>query len=168
MKKAGSSTIGPSGRTYDKPFAPALMSWSVGILPKHLLAGKEITTSPLGRRPIGTGPYKFKEWVTGQKIVLVSNPDYFEGRPYIDGYILRIIPDTATMFPGAPRERHRPDGVDAAPVHAADGEQPLPGEFQQVPLPLLRLHLHGLQFEKPLFTDKRVRQAIAHAVNRVE
>ncbi|MCJ7795932.1 MAG: ABC transporter substrate-binding protein, partial [Thermoleophilia bacterium] len=57
--------------TYDKPFAPALMSWSVGILPKHLLAGKEITTSPLGRHPIGTGPYKFKEWVTGQKIVLV-------------------------------------------------------------------------------------------------
>ena len=36
--------------------------------------------------------------MTGQKIVLVSNPDYFEGRPYIDGYILRIIPDTATMF----------------------------------------------------------------------
>ncbi|MDP2840274.1 MAG: ABC transporter substrate-binding protein, partial [Syntrophales bacterium] len=84
--------------TYDKPFAPALMSWSVGILPKHLLAGKEITTSPLGRHPIGTGPYRFKEWVTGQKIVLVSNPDYFEGRPYIDGSILRIIPDTATMF----------------------------------------------------------------------
>src|SRR5512135_2729028 len=84
--------------TYDKPFAPALTSWSVGILPKHLLAGRDITTSPLGRHPIGTGPYKFKEWVTGQKIVLISNPDYFEGRPYIDGYVLRILPDKATMF----------------------------------------------------------------------
>jgi len=40
----------------------------------------------------------FKEWKTGQKIVLISNPDYFEGRPYIDGYIMRIIPDMATMF----------------------------------------------------------------------
>jgi peptide/nickel transport system substrate-binding protein len=45
--------------TYDKPFAPALMSWSVGVLPRHLLEGKDITTSPLGRRPIGTGPYRF-------------------------------------------------------------------------------------------------------------
>ena len=83
---------------YDKPFAPALMSWGAAILPKHLLDGKDITKSPLTRHPIGTGPYKFKEWVTGTKIVLVSNPDYYEGRPYLDGYIMRIIPDTATMF----------------------------------------------------------------------
>ena len=74
------------------------MSWGGAILPKHLLFGKDISTSPLARHPIGTGPYKFKEWVTGQKIVLVANPDYYEGRPYIDGYIMRIIPDTATMF----------------------------------------------------------------------
>jgi len=84
--------------TYDRPFAPALTSWSAAILPKHLLEGTDITRTPLSRHPVGTGPYMFKEWVTGQKIVLVSNPDYWEGRPYIDGYIMRIIPDMATMF----------------------------------------------------------------------
>ena len=154
--------------TYDKPFAPALMSWSVGILPKHLLAGKEITTSPLGRRPIGTGPYKFKEWVTGQKIVLVSNPDYFEGRPYIDGYILRIIPDTATMF-----LELRANGIDRM------GLTPL--QFtRQTENNLFRENFNkyrylsfaytymGYNLKNPLFADKRVRQAIAHAVNRVE
>jgi hypothetical protein len=83
---------------YDKPFAPALMSWGASILPKHLLEGKDIKSTPLARKPVGTGPYLFKEWVTGQKLVLASNPDYFEGRPYLDGYIMRIIPDTATMF----------------------------------------------------------------------
>ena len=154
--------------TYDKPFAPALMRWSVGILPKHLLAGKEITTSPLGRRPIGTGPYKFKEWVTGQKIVLVSNPDYFEGRPYIDGYILRIIPDTATMF-----LELRANGIDRM------GLTPL--QFtRQTENNLFRENFNkyrylsfaytymGYNLKNPLFADKRVRQAIAHAVNRVE
>ncbi len=154
--------------TYDKPFAPALMSWSVGILPKHLLAGKEITTSPLGRRPIGTGPYKFKEWVTGQKIVLVSNPDYFEGRPHIDGYILRIIPDTATMF-----LELRANGIDRM------GLTPLQNT-RQTENNLFRKNYNkyrylsfaytymGYNLKNPLFTDKRVRQAIAHAVNREE
>jgi peptide/nickel transport system substrate-binding protein len=144
------------------------MSWSVGILPKHLLAGKEITTSPLGRHPIGTGPYKFKEWVTGQKIVLVSNPDYFEGRPYIDGYILRIIPDTATMF-----LELRANGIDRM------GLTPL--QFtRQTENNLFRENFNkyrylsfaytymGYNLKNPLFVDKRVRQAIAHAVNREE
>jgi len=154
--------------TYDKPFAPALMSWSVGILPKHLLEGQEITTSPLGRRPVGTGPYKFKEWVTGQKIVLTANADYFEGRPWIDGYILRIIPDTATMF-----LELRAGGIDRM------GLTPL--QFtRQTETPVFRKNYNkfrylsfaytylGYNLKHPLFSDKRVRQAIAHAVNRQE
>ena len=154
--------------TYDKPFAPALMSWSVGILPKHLLAGKEITTSPLGRRPIGTGPYKFKEWVTGQKIVLVSNPDYFEGRPYIDGYILRIIPDTATMF-----LELRANGIDRMGLtplqYTRQTESNLFREnFNKYRYLSFAYTYMGYNLKNPLFTDKRVRQAIAHAVNRVE
>jgi peptide/nickel transport system substrate-binding protein len=84
--------------SYKKPFAPALASWGTHILPKHLLEKQDITKTPLARHPIGTGPYIFKKWVTGQKIVLAANPDYFEGRPCIDGYIMRIIPDMATMF----------------------------------------------------------------------
>ncbi|MFH2120398.1 MAG: peptide-binding protein [Pseudomonadota bacterium] len=154
--------------TYDKPFAPALMSWSVGILPKHLLAGKEITTSPLGRHPIGTGPYKFKEWVTGQKIVLVSNPDYFEGRPYIDGFILRIIPDTATMF-----LELRANGIDRMGLtplqYMRQTENNLFREnFNKYRYLSFAYTYMGYNLKNPLFTDKRVRQAIAHAVNRVE
>ena len=42
--------------TYAKPFAPALGSWGLAILPKHLLAGQDITKSPLARHPVGTGP----------------------------------------------------------------------------------------------------------------
>ena len=154
--------------TYDKPFAPALMSWSVGILPKHLLAGKEITTSPLGRRPIGTGPYKFKEWVTGQKIVLISNHDYFEGRPYIDGSIMRIIPDTATMF-----LELRANGIDRMGLtplqYTRQTENNLFREnFNKYRYLSFAYTYMGYNLKNPLFADKRVRQAIAHAVDRVE
>jgi len=156
--------------TYDKPFAPALMSWGSAIYPKHLLAGKDISQSPLTRRPIGTGPYKFKEWVTGQKIVLVSNPDYFEGRPYIDGFIMRIIPDMATMF-----LELRANGIDQ--IGDPPGLTPLQ-YTRQTETPYFRDNFNkyrylaftytylGYNLKNPLFADKRVRQALAHAIDR--
>jgi peptide/nickel transport system substrate-binding protein len=122
----------------------------------------------LARHPIGTGPYKFKEWVTGQKIVLVANPDYWEGRPYIDGYIMRIIPDTATMF-----LELRANGIDQM------GLTPL--QFKrQTESPLFHKHYNkykylsfsyvylGYNLKNPLFADKRVRQAIAYAIDKDE
>ena len=83
---------------YKEPYAPALESWGMGIIPKHILYGKDITNEYYSRNPVGTGPYKLKEWVTGQKIVLEAFDSYFEGKPKIDKYIARVIPDTATMF----------------------------------------------------------------------
>ena len=47
---------------------------------------------------MGTGPYIFKEWRAGEKIALAYNPNYFEGRPYLNGYVYLVKPDTATMF----------------------------------------------------------------------
>jgi len=154
--------------TYERPFAPALMSWGTAILPKHLLEGKDITRSSLARRPVGTGPYQFKEWLSGQKIVLKSNPDYFEGSPYIDGYITRIIPDMATMF-----LELRANGIDRM------GLTPLQYK-RQTENNLFRKNYNkyrylsfsyvylGYNLRKPMFSDRRVRQAIAHAVNKPE
>ncbi|MCX7816818.1 MAG: peptide-binding protein [Syntrophales bacterium] len=154
--------------TYEKPFAPALMSWNISILPKHLLEGKDITTSPLARHPIGTGPYCFKQWVGGQKIVLSSNKDYFEGRPYIDGYVMRVIPDSATMF-----LELRANGIDQM------GLTPLQYR-RQTENNLFRKNFNkyrylsssyvylGYNLQNPLFKDRTVRQAIAHAINKEE
>jgi peptide/nickel transport system substrate-binding protein len=154
--------------TYDKPFAPALISWGNAILPRHLLVGKDITKSPLKRWPIGTGPYMFKEWITGQKIVLISNPDYFEGRPYIDGYITRIIPDTATMF-----LELRAQGIsymDLTPLqYTRQTENNLFKKyFNKYRYLGFKYTYLGYNLKNPLFTDKRVRQAISYAINKEE
>ena len=66
---------------YKEPFAPALESWTMGIIPEHIFKNGDINNNPANRHPIGTGPYKFVEWKTDEKIVLAANPDYFEGRP---------------------------------------------------------------------------------------
>src|SRR5208283_4191886 len=84
--------------TYNEPYAPALGSWGQSMLPAHRLEGQDVLQSPLKRNPVGTGPYRFVEWKTSEKIVVDSYHDYFEGRPYIDRVLTRTIPDLATMF----------------------------------------------------------------------
>lgn len=60
---------------YNRPFAPGLSSWgSLVVLPKHLLEGKDIHTTPYSRKPIGIGPYIFKEWKTGRRLSCRPTP----------------------------------------------------------------------------------------------
>ena len=154
--------------TYDKPFAPALISWSSAVLPRHLLAGKDITKSPLSRHPVGTGAYKFKEWVAGQKIVLLSNEDYFEGRPYIDGRITRIIPDTATMFLELRARNIGMMGLTPLQYTRQTDNNLFKENFNKYRYLAFAYTYLGYNLKNPLFMDKRVRQAISYAINKDE
>lgn len=153
---------------YRTPYAPALASWGTAILPAHLLEGKDITRSPLARRPVGTGPFRFKEWVAGQKIVLEANPDYFEGRPYLDRYVYRVIPDTSTMY-----MELKAGGVDLmglTPVQYArqTDTQRFKGQFNKYRYPSNGYLYLGYNLRHPLFKDQRVRRAITAAINKDE
>lgn len=154
--------------TYEKPFAPALASWGTGILPAHLLEGKDITKSPLARKPVGTGPYRFTEWVAGQKIVLDANPTYFEGRPYIDRYIYRIIPDTSTMY--MEMKAGAIDLMNLTPVQYArqTSSRLFMSRFNKFRYPSSGYLYMGYNLRHPLFGDKRIRQAITAAINKDE
>lgn len=69
----------------------------VPILPAHLMRDGDLNTHPLLRKPVGTGPYRFAEWATGQRIVLSRNERYWGEKPRISRLVYRIIqsPDTA-------------------------------------------------------------------------
>ena len=66
---------------------------TIGILPKHLLEGKDLQSDDFFRFPIGTGPYKMKSWDEDQAITLVKNEDYFKGAPKIDAIVFKIVED---------------------------------------------------------------------------
>ena len=153
---------------YDNPFAPALASWGTNILPAHLLEGQDITKSPLARKPVGTGPYRFKEWIAGQKIVLEFNPDYFEGRPYLDRYIYRIIPDTSTMY--MEMKAGAIDLMSLTPVQYArqTTTRQFTSRFNKFRYPSSGYLYMGYNLRHPLFGDKRIRQAITAAINKEE
>ncbi len=152
--------------TYTEPFAPALESWSMGIIPKHVLEGKDIGGEEVNRNPVGTGPYRFSEWVTGQKIVLDAYDEYFEGKPGVERYVSRVIPDQATMF-----LELKFGGIDYMSLtptqYKLQGNTELFNDyFQKFRYPAFSYTYMGYNLRDPRFADKRVRRAITHAINK--
>lgn len=155
--------------TYREPFAPALSSWgNLVVLPKHLLYGKDITKSRLGRKPVGLGPYCFSDWKTQERIELKANPNYFEKRPCIDRYIMRIIPDPATMF--LELKSGGLDWMGLSPIQYERQANTLFFEinFNKYQYLSFSYTYLGYNLKFPLFSDKRVRQAIAFAIDKDE
>jgi len=152
--------------SYAEPFSPALESWAMGMIPKHLLEGKDINTDAFNREPVGTGPYKFKEWIAGQKIVLDANDRYFEGRPNIDQFIYRIIPDSSTMF-----QELLSGGVDMmglTPLQYLRKSETrrIRDNYRKFRYPANAYTYMGYNLTNPLFGDVKVRQALSYAINR--
>jgi len=78
--------------TMDKYNAAMLDYFSLGILPKHLLEGKDIATDSFNQNPIGTGKYKLVDWDTaGGMIVLERNTDYYGKIPSIERVIYKTV-----------------------------------------------------------------------------
>lgn len=153
---------------YKEVFAPALSSWTVAILPSHLLKGKEITKSSLNRKPVGTGPYILQEWTTGEKIVLKANPSYFEGKPYINKIVYRIIPDQATMFLELKSENIDFSGLTPLQYFRQTESPFFKRNFKKYRYPASAFTYIGYNLRKPFFADKRLRQALSYAIDKKE
>jgi peptide/nickel transport system substrate-binding protein len=154
--------------TYKEPFAPALESWGMGIVPKHLLEGKDLSSPEINRNPVGNGPYRLAEWVTGQKIVLDASGNYFEGRPNIDKVIYRIIPDASTMFLELKFGGIDYMGLTPPQYKLQTNTAFFRKYFQKFRYPSFGYTYLGYNLLNPLFSDRLVRQAMAYAINKNE
>lgn len=150
---------------YKEPFAPALESWCKGIMPRHVYGTGDFNSHPANRAPVGCGPYKFVEWKVDEKIVLVANPDYYEGRPRISRYIFRVIPDLAVQFLELRNESVDNMGLTPDQYKAYDSFFKKYNKFRY---PAFSYTYLGFNLKKPLFKDRRVREAIARAVDKRE
>jgi len=84
--------------TLERPFAPflALLAYpAASVVPREETArwGRQFSTHPMG-----TGPFRFREWRHDDRVVLDANPDYFQGAPHLDRIVFRVIPDEMTRF----------------------------------------------------------------------
>ena len=143
------------------PFVTALAMGHAKIVPHDVV---EKAGDAFGAHPIGTGPFRFVSWERGRSLTLAANPDYFGGAPRLARVIYRI-------FPGEP--------VDAVYTEFVNGrleESPVPGrdyhrivrapEHRYLKRPMFNLRFYGINVRQKPLDDRRVRQAIVHAVDR--
>ena len=154
--------------TYRRPLAKALSSWSFSIMPAHLLEGQDLTTSPLARRPIGTGPYKFDKWEAGQRVTLAANDDYFAGRPHIDRLVVKIIPDLNAQMLELMAGNIDTMNLTPDQYEEKSGAAAFTAAYNTFRYPAFSYGYLGFNLKRPLFQDQRVRQALAYAIDKEE
>jgi peptide/nickel transport system substrate-binding protein len=156
--------------TYKHVYAKALQSWEMWMLPKHLLApyvpDGRLREAPQNRNPVGSGPYRFQEWRTGEKVVVTASPDFYDGAPYISRIVYRVIPSQATIF-----LELKAEGVDSASLTAVQYQRQTDHDgfrraFNKYRYPSNTYTYFGFNLRDPRFADRRVRQAFAHAIDK--
>lgn len=147
----------------------ALAAGETPILPAHRYDADSAVQNPLNAAPIGTGPFRFKQWERGSHIIYERNADYWQsGKPQVQTLIFRIIPDIAARLNGF--QNGSIDIGESSPIPLS--EVPKLGAY-----PHLATSTHGyednatitmLEFnlERALLQKPAVRQAIAHALSR--
>ena len=102
IETPNATTVKISLKKVYSPFLEILTAHDGCIMPKHIYEGGDVFKNPRNNdQPIGSGPFKFKEWQKGSHVTLVRNENYFKkGRPFLDSVIYRIIPNA-----GDPRHR---------------------------------------------------------------
>jgi oligopeptide transport system substrate-binding protein len=143
------------------PFVSILAVGQAKIVPRELV---EEQGEAFGTKPVGTGPFRFVRWERGKEIVLAANTDYFDGPPKLARLVYRI-------FPG-----ERLDGVFAEFRAAALEDTPIPTKdyrqivasqaYQYVRRPIFNLRHYGFNTRMKPLDDRRVRQALVHAIDR--
>lgn len=141
--------------------------FNASILPRHIYEGTDVAKNPANLRPVGTGPFRLKDWVKGSHIELVRFDEYFKpGMPYLDRVVFKFVPDVNTAI--AAMEAGEVDLVPRwVPVSQVARLKAKPSiELSTVGgMALSQNRLMTFNMRDPALKDIRVRQAIARAID---
>jgi len=112
---------------------------------------------------VGTGPFKFVEWVEGDHITLAANEDYWGGRPKIDEVLFRVIPDDSARFLALRAgDIHALEQATAEDIATADADP----DLYVMARPALNTGYLSFHYRLEEFRDINLRKAVVHAINR--
>ena len=149
--------------TLSAPNVAMLDYLTVGMLPKHLLDGKDLATDSFNQNPVGTGPYKLESWDQGQSITLKKNENYYAGDPKIETIIFKIVPDEkarALQLQSGELDFAQISPQDAEQFRTADG-------FSVYDMDTADYRGILYNFNNPLFQNNReLPNALSYAIDR--
>ncbi len=153
-----------------KPHPAILLALSQAlcpIIPKHIFGdGQDIKTHPMNLKPIGSGPFKFVEYKTGEHIILEAYDKFFLGAPKLDRIIIKIIRDAVNRSVSLERKECHMNlqanvSLDIKRAKKMDHLKVEPTGEAVSPLFWLAFNT-----QKGVFKDKLVRQAISYAIDK--
>lgn len=147
----------------DYPYAPIL-----SILASNegsILSPKAIAehSDTLAKNPVGTGPFKFQSWTPGQEMILAKNDSYWGDIPKVDNVIYKVVPeDTTRIAMVESGEAQIGDQLPVTELERVQGSSDMTLSRTEG----LGVEYIGFNVKKKPFDDVRVRQAIAHAIEK--
>jgi len=142
------------------PFLATLASGWSAILPKSLIdSGWDFAS-----KPVGTGPFVFKEWIRDSRISLDANPSYWmKNLPKVSGVNFQIIPERAVQIQGLMTGAvDIVDGVDPSDIATLSKNKDVRVDTNLSSMVLVL----AFNCAKPELRDARVRQAISMAIDK--
>lgn len=153
---------------YRVPYYRALeVCGEMPIVPAHLFAeGDDFNLHPIGRQPLGTGPYRLIKWDTGEQIVLERDDRYWGIKPHLRRIVFKVVTDSTVAL-----EVLKQHGLDVMSLRPIQWSMQTRGkrfqqDFQKLKYYLPSYNFIGWNLRRPLFQDRRVRQAMTMLVNR--
>ena len=151
--------------TLTQPNAAFLANMYTSMLPEHILGDVDPGTwgnDDFNRAPIGTGKYKFIEWKAGQYITLERNEDYYGTMPSIKNVTVQFGADTTLV---AALMNGEIDVLYNLPASEVENVEAMPSStsysYEQMTVSYI-----GLNQLVPSLSDKNVRMALAHAIDK--
>jgi peptide/nickel transport system substrate-binding protein len=153
---------------YRIPYFRALdFCGGIPIVPSHLFKeGEDFNRHPIGRKPVGNGPYKLLHWETGKEIVLERNEKYWGEKPALSRIVFKIITDPTVAL-----QVLKQGGLDEMGLTPMQWEKQTQNKrfeenFQKLSYYPASYRYIGWNMSRPIFSDKRVRRAMTMLVDR--
>ncbi|WP_018132032.1 ABC transporter substrate-binding protein [Effusibacillus pohliae] len=147
-----------------RPLAPFLANLAMSTFAIISPAALEKYGEKIAQNPVGTGPFKFKEWKPNDSITLEKNDQYWQkGLPKLDKIVFKVIPDnTARLTALKSGEIDVMDGLNPSDVKQVEADSKL----QVLLRPSMNVGYLAMNNTKKPFDNPKVRQAISMAINK--
>jgi peptide/nickel transport system substrate-binding protein len=142
---------------------PNLLTNLGGFKGMAIVQRKNVESGQIATHPIGTGPFAFESQKSGDSISLKANPDYWGGPPKVAGVIFRFIPEKSTALSALQAgEIDWTDSIPTQRVNQLSGDD----SVNLAVTPSNDYWYLALNEARKPWSDVRVRQAIAYAIDR--